>query len=123
MYRGASIHDKRELSREIFIFTWEHIATLAFSQLLHNKRLDPELRANCQGNFGLGSGVICAIRAIPGAVIPAKAGIHWASHWKCAADGVDSRLRGNDKCFEGDPIANDPTTTYYDALTLLRSAN
>src|SRR5271157_993033 len=57
-----------------------------------------------------GSGVICETRALPGAVIPAKAGIHCASHWKCAADGVDSRLRGNDQCFEGDPIPKDTTT-------------
>jgi hypothetical protein len=36
---------------------------------------------------------------LPGAVIPAKAGIYFASHRKCAA-GLDSRLRGNDQCFE-----------------------
>ena len=57
-----------------------------------------------------GSGVICAKRALPGAVIPAKAGIHFAGHWKYADDGLDSRLRGNDECFERDPIPNDATT-------------
>src|SRR5437016_1012265 len=44
-----------------------------------------------------------------GAVIPAKAGIHSASHWKCTAEGLDSRFRGNDRCFERDPIPNDAT--------------
>ena len=29
-------------------------------------------------------------------VIPAKAGIHFARLWNCGADGLDSRLRGND---------------------------
>jgi hypothetical protein len=57
-----------------------------------------------------GCGVICETRALPGAVIPAKAGIHCASDWKCAANGLDSRLRGNDQCFGGDPIPNDTTT-------------
>ena len=50
---------------------------------------------------GRASGVICEIRALPCAVIPAKAGIYSASHWKCAANGLDSRFRGNDQCFEG----------------------
>jgi hypothetical protein len=57
-----------------------------------------------------GGGVICGKRALPGVVIPAKAGIHFASHWKCADDGLDSRLRGNDGCFERDSIPNDATT-------------
>jgi hypothetical protein len=57
-----------------------------------------------------GGGVICETRALPCAVIPAKAGIYSASHWKCAADGLDSRFRGNDQCFEGDPIPDDTTT-------------
>ena len=56
------------------------------------------------------TGVICEIPSTPGTVIPAKAGIHSASHWKYAADGLDSRLRGNDWCFERDPIPNDTTT-------------
>ncbi len=51
--------------------------------------------------------------ALPGAVIPAKAGIHSASHWKYAADGLDSRLRGNDLCFERVPIPNDTTTKHW----------
>jgi hypothetical protein len=57
-----------------------------------------------------GGGVICETRALPGAVIPAKAGIYSASHWKCVADGLDSRFRGNDWCFERDSIANDTST-------------
>ncbi|PYV34300.1 MAG: hypothetical protein DMG22_06530 [Acidobacteria bacterium] len=59
-----------------------------------------------------GDGVICETRALPGAVIPAKAGIYCASHWKCAAEGMDSRFRGNDRSLEGDPIPNDTTTTW-----------
>jgi hypothetical protein len=39
-----------------------------------------------------------------------EGGIYSPSHWKCAADGVDSRLRGNDRCSERDPIPNDTTT-------------
>ena len=33
----------------------------------------------------------------------------FASHCKCAADGLDSRFRGNDQCFEKDRIPNDTT--------------
>jgi hypothetical protein len=58
----------------------------------------------------VGTGVICETRKLPGAVIPAKAGIYSASHWKCAADGLDSRFRGNDQCFERNPIPNDTST-------------
>ncbi|MGD1102319.1 MAG: class I SAM-dependent DNA methyltransferase [Terriglobia bacterium] len=57
-----------------------------------------------------GTGVISETRALPGAVIPAKAGIYSASHWKCAADGLDSRFRGNDQCSEGNPIPNVTST-------------
>ena len=57
-----------------------------------------------------GTGVICETRALPGAVIPAQAGIYSGSHWKCAADGLDSRLRGNDQCLQIDPIPNDTKT-------------
>jgi hypothetical protein len=57
-----------------------------------------------------GTGVICETRTLRGAVIPAKAEIYSTSHWKCAADGLDSRFRGNDQCFEGDPIPNDTST-------------
>jgi len=46
----------------------------------------------------------------PRAVIPAKAGIHSASHWKCAAAGLDSRFRGNDQCFKSGAIPNAATT-------------
>jgi hypothetical protein len=55
-----------------------------------------------------------------GRVIPAKAGIHSASHWKYAADGLDSRLRGNDWYSERDPIPNDTTTKRRLALLYLR---
>jgi hypothetical protein len=59
-----------------------------------------------------GAGVIWS------AVIPAKAGIYSASHWKSTADGLDSRFRGNDQCFERDPIPNDTTTAQrVDVLT------
>jgi hypothetical protein len=30
-----------------------------------------------------------------------------ASRWKCDDDRLDSRFRGNDRCFEGDPIPKD----------------
>ena len=60
----------------------------------------------------LGSRVICETRALPGAVIPAKAGIYSASHWKCAADGLDSRFRGNDECFDRGPIPNGTSTGF-----------
>ena len=59
-----------------------------------------------------GSGVICETQTLPGAVIPAKAGIYSASHRKCAAEGLDSRFHGNDHCFERDPIPNDTTTPF-----------
>ena len=66
---------------------------------------------------GISTGVICETRALPGAVIPAKAGIYSASHWKWAADGLDSRWSlprlhrgGNDQCFQRDPIPNDAST-------------
>jgi hypothetical protein len=55
--------------------------------------------------------IICETRALPGAVIPAKAEIYSASRWKYIADGLDSRFRGNDQCFERNPIPNDTTTT------------
>ena len=58
---------------------------------------------------GRASGVIYEIRVLPGAVVPAKAGAYSARHWKCAADGLDSRSRGNDHCFKRDRIPNDTT--------------
>jgi|SRR5208282_1365883 len=64
----------------------------------------------CQASLKMRTGVICETWALPGAVIPAKAGIYSARHWKCAAGGVDSRLRGNDRCFEGDSNPNDTST-------------
>ena len=64
-----------------------------------------------------GTGVICETWALEAAVIPAKAGIYLANLRKCAADGLDSRLRGNDgrfrgndRRFERDPIPIDITT-------------
>jgi hypothetical protein len=39
-------------------------------------------------------------------VIPAKAGVHSANLRKCAAYGLDSRLRGNDLRIERHPIPN-----------------
>ena len=68
------------------------------------------------------SGVIGETRALPSAVIPAKAGIHCASHWKCAADGVDSRLRGNDQCFEGIPFQMTPLPALRAAFNNFRLA-
>ena len=44
------------------------------------------------------------------AAIHAKAGIYSANLRKCAVDGLDSRFRGNDRRFEGDPIPNDTNT-------------
>jgi hypothetical protein len=38
-----------------------------------------------------GDVVTCEIRVFPSSVIPAKAGIHFARRWKCAADGLVSR--------------------------------
>ena len=79
-----------------------------------------------------GTGVICEAWALEAAVNPAKsspsarrrAGIYLANVRECAFDGLDSRLRGNDRglrgndgrfrrsgrCFERDPIPNDTTT-------------
>ena len=58
----------------------------------------------------LRTGVFCETWALQAAVIPAKAGIYSANLRKCADDGLDSRFRGNDECFERDPIPNDTTT-------------
>jgi uncharacterized Zn-binding protein involved in type VI secretion len=55
-------------------------------------------------------GVICKTRTLHAVVIPAKAGIHPASLWKCPAHGLDSRFRGNDRHFARDDVPNDPTT-------------
>ena len=48
-----------------------------------------------------GSGVFCETRALPGAAIPAKAGIHPVGHWKWTAEWLDSRFRGNDLPADG----------------------
>jgi hypothetical protein len=47
-------------------------------------------------------------------VIPAKAGIHFASHRKYADDGLDSRLRGNDCPRQSAFRANDTTSTFFE---------
>jgi hypothetical protein len=60
--------------------------------------------------FCRGTAVIRETRALEVAVIPAKAGIHSANLRKCAIHGLDSRFRGNDRRFEGDPIPNDTNT-------------
>ena len=54
-----------------------------------------------------GTGVIWKIRALDAAVIPAKAGIHAASLLKWVIYGLDSRLRGNDRCFGSGPLLNE----------------
>ena len=46
-------------------------------------------------------------RALLGPVIPAQAGIHFAILLILAGDGLDSRLRGNDKRFDRTPIPNE----------------
>ena len=56
-------------------------------------------------------GAIVATWALPRAAIPAKAGINPASHWKCAANGLDSRFRGIGQRFEGDTIPNDTASS------------
>jgi hypothetical protein len=57
--------------------------------------------------------------AHPTTVIPAKAGIHSANLRKGVAEALDSRFRGNDRRFEGDPIPNDTSTPGIDPLTTL----
>ena len=57
-----------------------------------------------------GSGVICERSALHAVVIPAKAGIHSAGHWKWAADGLHCRVRGNDGWLVREVIQNDATT-------------
>ena len=50
------------------------------------------------------------------AVIPAKAGIHSANLRESAVQGLDSRFRGNDWCFEAGPGPNDTITRGNSAL-------
>jgi len=65
--------------------------------------------------------VICETRTLMRTVIPAKAGIHSASHWKYAAEGLDScspafaedRLRGNDWRFASLPVGFIPQARDY----------
>jgi hypothetical protein len=66
----------------------------------------------CQRAPMEGSGAICGTRALQAAVIPAKAGIHSSDLQTCAAYGLDSRFRGNDRRFIGDDIPNDTTTQW-----------
>jgi hypothetical protein len=58
----------------------------------------------------LGSDVICQRWELQAALIPAKAGIHAANLRNPGLDELDSRFRGNGRCFERDPIPNDTTT-------------
>jgi hypothetical protein len=59
-------------------------------------------------------------------VIPAKAGIHSANLGKCAANGLDSRFRGNDRAratseeSRGHPSADAPTTGISEASARIR---
>ncbi len=55
---------------------------------------------------GGGSGVVREIWALQVAVIPVKPRIHSANFRKCAVNGLDSRFRGNDRCFVMDAIPN-----------------
>jgi hypothetical protein len=73
------------------------------------EEIDPRSRAE-KAHGPAGTGVICEAWALQAAVIPAKAGIYPANLRKCAVDGLDSRFRGNDRRFEGDPIPNDTNT-------------
>ena len=61
------------------------------------------------GHQQAGARVICGTWALRVAVIPAKAGIHSANLREGAADGLDSRFRGNDWRVEGDPYRAIPT--------------
>jgi hypothetical protein len=88
---------------------WCHPKRIALPLSLHYTKRRLVIVCRCPR----GTGVICETRALPGAVIPAKAGIYSASHWECAADRLDSRFRGNDQCFEGDPIPNDASTLIF----------
>jgi hypothetical protein len=77
----------------------------------------PQESGAAQSRLGTcGTGVICDARPLPSAVIPAKAGIHSASYRKCADEGLDSRLRGNDRCDERIPIPNDASTGTHRAV-------
>ena len=71
-------------------------------------------------------GVIFKARALPGAVIPAKAGIHAENNSQFAAHGLDPRLRGNDRLrtsFEGDPFRNDTATQNHSDLPIAPCEN
>jgi hypothetical protein len=50
--------------------------------------------------FLCGLALICETWALEVAVIPAKAGIHFANLRKCAVVALDSRFRGNDWRFD-----------------------
>jgi hypothetical protein len=69
--------------------------------------MNPSMSLGIKGVKRRGSGFICKTRALPGAVIPAKAGIYSAIDWKSSADGLDSRFRGNDHCFKRGRLPND----------------
>ncbi|PYV33721.1 MAG: hypothetical protein DMG22_08875 [Acidobacteria bacterium] len=59
------------------------------------------------GNGQLGGGVICDKRALPGAVIPAEAGIQSVASAFPMPCAVDSRFRGNDPSAVGFRLGSD----------------
>jgi hypothetical protein len=54
--------------------------------------------------------IICKTGKLQSAVIPAKAGIHFADLLKRVVYGLDSRFRGNDRCFSRGPVPNGTNT-------------
>jgi hypothetical protein len=59
-----------------------------------------------------GSPIVPYWRHLRDLVIPAKAGIHSATFWKCAVVALDSRFRGNDRRLEWVSIPNDTGTQF-----------
>jgi hypothetical protein len=73
-------------------------------------------RRDVRPNSFLSAGRRAALPRFHSAVIPAKAGIYFASHRKCGDNRLDSRFRGNDRRFEKGPIPNDTTTGSHKAF-------
>jgi hypothetical protein len=67
------------------------------------------------------SGVICERLASPAAVIPAKAGIHFATLQEWAVHVLDSRFRGNDRGLGRDAIPNDTTIETLDRRLIFQA--
>ena len=63
----------------------------------------------CRKTGARGTDATCPTRTFVGPVIPAKAGIYFASHGNRAESKVDSRFRGNDRRPERDMVPNDTT--------------